>query len=205
MLRNPVSKRNLSLISLGLLIALAGMAVTLRPKAARADEGVPFRGTLSVQFTGSQVCANGDTNCTTCVGNSSFYVEAQGIANTSMGPLFVEVLKCFNPVGGLQHFGTYAGTLTTTAPNKKDSLTWAYSGQNDNGGDFYTFGPFSGTLTITGGTGKFANAHGSAAFTAASGPSFTATAFPGPPSPFSMAGMAFYFVEGTLSLPNAGQ
>jgi hypothetical protein len=203
MSRNQVSKRNLSLISLGLLIALAVMAIALRPRAAQADEGVPFRGTLTVQFIGTQVCAtSGDTNCTTCVNNSSFYVEAQGIADTSLGPLFVEVLKCFNPVGGLEHFGTYAGTLTTNAPNKKDSLTWAYSGQNDNGGDFYTFGPFSGTLTITGGTGKFANAHGSAAFTAASGPSFTATAFPGP-SPFSMAGTAFYSVEGTVLLQNA--
>jgi hypothetical protein len=203
MLRNPVSKRNLSLISLGLLIALAVMAIALRPGAAQADEGVPFRGTLTVQFIGTQVCASGDTNCTTCVANSSFYVEAQGIANTSLGPLFVEVLKCYNPAGGPQGFGTYAGTLTTTAPNGKDSVTWTYSGKNDNGGDFYTFGPFSGTLTITGGTGKFANAHGSAAFTAASGPNFTATAFPGPPSPFSMAGTAFYSVEGTVLLQNA--
>jgi len=203
MSRNQVSKRNLTFISLGLLIALVVMTVALRPRAAQADEGVPFRGTLSVQYTGSQVCASGDTNCTSCVASSSFYVEAQGIANTSLGPLFVEVLKCYNPVGGPQQLGTYAGTLTTTAPNKKDSLTWAYSGQNDNGGDFYTFGPFSGTLTITGGTGKFANAHGSAAFTAASGPSFTATAFPGPPSPFSMAGMAFYSVEGTVLLQDA--
>jgi hypothetical protein len=207
MLRSSVSNRNLSLISLVLLIALAVMLVAVKPRATHADEGVPFRGTLSVQFTGSQVCASGDTNCTTCVGvgNSSFYVEAQGIANTSLGPLFVGVLKCFNPVGGPQHFGTYAGILTTTAPNGKDSLTWAYSGKNDNGGDFYTFGPFSGTLTITSGTGKFVNAHGSATFIAASGPSFTATAFPGPPSPFSMAGMAFYFVEGTVLLQNADQ
>jgi hypothetical protein len=203
MSRNQVSKRNLTFISLGLLIALVVMTVALRPRAAQADEGVPFRGTLSVQYTGSQVCAGGDTNCTSCVASSSFYVEAQGIANTSLGPLFVEVLKCYNPVGGPQQLGTYAGTLTTTAPNKKDSLTWAYSGQNDNGGDFYTFGPFSGTLTITGGTGKFANAHGSAGFTAASGPSFTATAFPGPASPFSMAGTAFYSVEGTVLLQNA--
>jgi hypothetical protein len=204
MLRNPVSKRNLSMISPGLLIALAVMTVALRPRAAKADEGAPFRGTLAVQFTGSQVCASGDTNCTACVANSSFYVEAQGIANTSLGTLFVEVLKCFNPAGG--SFGTYAGTLTTTAPNRRDSLTWAYSGQNDGtAGDFYGFGPFSGRLTITGGTGKFQNAHGSATFTAASGPSFTATAYPGPPSPFSMAGMAFYSLEGTLSLQNAGQ
>jgi len=203
MLLSSVSKRNLSVISLVLLIALAVVLVAVKPRATHADEGVPFRGTLSVQYTGSQVCAIGDTNCTSCVASSSFYVEAQGIANTSLGPLFVEVLKCYNPVGGPQLLGTYAGTLTTTAPNKKDSLTWAYSGQNDNGGDFYTFGPFSGTLTITGGMGKFANAHGNAAFTAASGPSFTATAFPGPPSPFSMAGMAFYSVEGTVLLQDA--
>ena len=205
MLRNSVSKKSASLISLGLLIAVAVMAIASRPRAAQADEGVPFRGTLTVQFVGTQVCASGDTNCTACVGNSNFYVEAQGIANTSLGPLFVEVLKCFNPVGGPQQFGTYAGTLTTTAPNGKDSLTWAYSGKNDNGGDFYTFGPFSGTLTITGGTGKFVNARGSAAFTAASGPSFTATAFPGPPSPFNQAGVAFYAVEGTMSLQSGDQ
>ena len=117
--------------------------------------------------------------------------------------MLVEVLKCFNPTAGAG-FGIYAGTLTTTAPNGKDSLTWAYSGQNDNAGDFYGFGPFSGKLTITGGTGKFDGAQGSASFTAVSGPS-TATAFPAPPSPFSMAGMAFYSVEGTLSLQNADQ
>jgi hypothetical protein len=146
------------------------------------------------------VCASGDTNCTACVGNSSFYVEAQGIADTSLGPLFAEVLKCFDP--NEPPYGTYAGTLTTAAPNGKDSLTWAYSGKNDNGGDFYGFGPFSGTLTITGGTGKFKGAHGSATFTAASGPSITAAAYPGLPSPFSMVGMAFYSVQGKLGLPN---
>ena len=97
-------------------------------------------------------------NCSSCIGNSGLYIEAQGISDTSLGPLFVEVRKCFNPSGGL--FGTYAGTLTTTAPNGKDSLTWAYSGQNDNAGDFYGFGPFSGKLTITGGTGKFQDARG---------------------------------------------
>ena len=200
MLRNAVSKRNLSLISLGLLMALAVMAITPRPTAAHAVEGVPFTGTLAAQFTGSQMCAGGDTNCSTCVGNPGFYFEAQGIANTSLGPLFAVVLKCFNPASG--SFGTYAGTLTTTAPNGKDSLTWAYSGKNDNGGDFYGFGPFSGTLTITGGTGKFVNAHGSAAFAAASGPTITATAFPGLPSPFSMTGMAFYSFKGTVSSPS---
>jgi hypothetical protein len=137
-------------------------------------------------------CAPGDVNCITCLGNSSFYIEAQGIGDTSLGTMFVEVLKCLNPAGG--SFGTYAGTLTTTAPNGKDSLTWAYSGQNDNAGDSYGFQPFSGKLTITGGTGKFDGAHGSASFTATSGP-----ASPGP-SPNSLVAMAFYSVQGKLEL-----
>jgi len=202
MLRTPVSKRTLSLISLGLLLGLAVMTAALRSKAAQSDQGVPFSGTLTVQFVASQICAPGDTNCTACTGANNFYVEAQGIGDTSLGTQFIEVLKCFDP-NGFGGLGSYAGTLTTTAPNGKDSVTWTYSGKNDNGGDFYTFGPFSGTLTITGGTGKFANAHGSAAFTAASGPGFTATAFPGPPSPFNQAGIAFYEVEGTVLLQHA--
>jgi hypothetical protein len=47
-------------------------------------------------------------------------------------------------------FGTHLGTSTMTAPNGKHSLTGSYSGQNDNAGDAYNFGPFSGELTITG-------------------------------------------------------
>jgi hypothetical protein len=86
------------------------------------------------------------------------------------------------------------GTLTTTAPNGKNSVTWAYSGQNTTPADFYGFGPFDGTLTITGGTGKFEGAHGSASFTAASGPTFTAG-----PSPIQYAGTAFYAVHGTIA------
>jgi hypothetical protein len=55
--------------------------------AAQAAESVPFKGTFTVQFTGSQACADGDTNCTACVHNSGFYIEAQGIADTSMAGL----------------------------------------------------------------------------------------------------------------------
>jgi hypothetical protein len=196
MLRNVVSKRNVMSISL-VLLALAAVALAPMPRPAQADDGVPFKGTLTVQFVVSQSCAPGNMNCSTCIGNSGLYVEAQGISDTSLGPLFVEVLKCFNPSGGL--FGTYAGTLTTTAPNGKDSLTWAYSGQNDNAGDFYGFGPFSGKLTITGGTGKFEDAHGSANFTAASGPSTAVGPSPFNP-PVTFVGMAFYSVQGNLGL-----
>jgi len=196
MLRSPVSKRNLSLISTGLMLASAVMTVALRPRTVQADERVPFKGTLTAQFTGSQYCASGDTNCTTCVSNSGLYIEAQGIADTSLGQLFVKVLKCFDPTQ--PPYGTYAGTLNMAAPNGNDALTWAYSGKNDNGGDFYGFGPFSGKLTIKAGTGKFEGSRGIATFTAASGPSIAATAYPAPPSPFSMQGMAFYYVQGTI-------
>lgn len=193
MLRNPVSKRSVMSISVGLL-ALAAMTLALIPRA-HADDGVRFKGALTVQFeliTTIGGCAPGDSNCSTCINNSSVYVEAQGVGDTSLGTMLVEVLKCFNPTAG--SFGTYAGTLTTTAPNGKDSVTWAYSGQNDNAGDFYGFGPFSGKLTITGGTGKFDGAQGSASFTAVSGPSTAG------PSLNSLVGMAFYSVQGKLGL-----
>ena len=91
--------------------------------------------------------------------------------------------------------GSYAGTLMTTAPNGKDSLTWTYSGQNTTLADFYGFGPFDGTLTIAGGTGKFEGAHGCASFTAASGPTFTAG-----PSPIQCAGRVAMVVLGVLLL-----
>jgi hypothetical protein len=194
MLRNPVSKRNAIYICL-VLITLAATTLALKPRAAQANEDTPFKGTLTVQAELIPTiggCAPGDVNCATCVGNSSLYVEAQGIGDTSLGPMFGEVLKCFNPAAGT--FGTYAGTLMTTAPNGKDSLTWAYAGQNDNAGDFYGFGPFSGTLTVTGGTGRFDGASGSATFTAVGGP-----ATPGP-NANSVMSMAFYSVHGKLEL-----
>jgi hypothetical protein len=193
MSEKPVLKQRLGLISLGFLLALALLAFVLPRRPARADEGTQLKATLPVQFIASQLCALGDASCIACTNQGGFFVEAQGIADTSLGPLFAQVLKCFNPNDG--PFGTYSGTLTTTAPNGKDSLTWAYSGKNDNGGDFYGFQPFSGTLTITSGTGKFVGAHGSASFTAAGPPTLTAG-----PSPIQLAGTAFYYVQGQLEL-----
>jgi hypothetical protein len=194
MLRKPVSKRNAIYICL-VLLALAATILALKPRATQAHEEEPFKGTLTVQVEAIPTiagCAPSDVSCITCLGNSSFYIEAQGIGDTSLGTMFGEVLKCLNPTAG--SFGTYTGTLTTTTPNGKDSLTWAYSAQNDNAGDFYGFGPFSGTLTVTGGTGKFDGASGSATFTAVAGPSS-----PGP-NANSVVGMAFYAVLGSIAL-----
>lgn len=177
MLRNSVSKRNLISISLGLL-AMAAMGLALMPRAAQADEEAPFKGTLTVAFVflTTDACALGDAKCLACA--PGFYIEAQGIGDTSkLGTLFFEVQKCRDA-----SFSNYNGTFTMTAPNGMDSLTGTYKGQNDPTEDLYNFGPFSGELTITGGTGKFDGAQGTASFTAVASPN----------------NMAFYSVQGKL-------
>jgi hypothetical protein len=194
MLQNSVLKNRLRFPFAGLLFAIALLAVAFspRPAVAQVDGGATFSATFTAQFIGTQTCAQGDASCTACVNGNGFFVEAQGLSDSSMGPLFVQLFKCFYP--NQPPFGTYAGTLTMTSPNGKDSLTWNYLGKNDNAGDFYGFGPFSGTLTLTAGTGKFDGARGSATFTAASGPSLTAG-----PSPLLIAGTAFYYVHGRFA------
>jgi hypothetical protein len=142
-----------------------------------------------------------------CVQTGSFFVEAQGIAQTTSGPLFAKVLKCFNP--NSSKFGGYAGTLTLSVtppvtppsviPPPKDVLTLTYSGRNDDAGDFYGFGPFSGELTVESGAGKFQGAQGTITFTASSGPSVAAAEFGAAPSPFVWTGNAFYLLQGTIN------
>jgi hypothetical protein len=110
-----------------------------------AEQGA-FKGTLTVQFTLSQECNTGDSTCSQCVQAGGFFAEAQGIAETTLGPLFAKVLKCFNPNSTAQApYGTYAGTLTLSVnppvtppsllPPPKDVLTLTYSGKNDDAGD----------------------------------------------------------------------
>jgi len=193
---NSVLKKRLSLISLGLAFAITLMSTSFSAPAHAQDGTTRLKATLPVQWIATLICAQGDTSCSTCINQNGYYVEAQGLADTTIGPLFVQLSKCWIPNDG--QFGTYSGTLTTTAPNGKDSLTWVYSGKNDAAPDFYGFQPFSGTLTITAGTGKFGGARGSASFTAAGPPSFTAG-----PSPIQFAGTAFYYLQGRLELTSS--
>jgi hypothetical protein len=63
-------------------------------------------------------------------------------------------------------------------------------------GDENGFGPFQGTLTITGGTGRFRHASGGLNFTAVAAPaSVGATTSP------TSNGMAFYLVQGNMVSP----
>jgi len=208
MSRNLVSKSNVFSISVALMALTAGF---LPPTtgAAETDERAAITGNFTVEFEGVATCPSPDPSglpaspstlnyppCMPCVNSGGYYVEAQGSGYTSQGPMFIEVLKCYNPAGA-GGLGSYEGLFQMTAPNRTDSVKGTYSGQNyDYGpsGDPLGFGPFSGTLTVTGGTGKFEGAKGSFSFTALSGPGS-----PGP-TPNSIVGNAFYSVQGKLEL-----
>ena len=208
------------------IAALSLASLTSGGAAWAADsqgQGTFVKGTLAVQFvTTGTSCASGDSACTSCLSLGGVFVDAQGLADTTVGPLFAKVLKCATPPGntafGGPTYGGYSGTLTlsisppvclspcspTTPPSTavlpEDALTLTYSGKNDDLGDFYGFGPFEGTFTVESGGGKFQGAKGQLTFIAQSGPglngseSGTTTST----SPFNTTGTAFYLFEGTL-------
>jgi hypothetical protein len=184
MFRNLVSRRNLVWISLGLLL-LAAMSFVLAPKRARADEGRPIKGDFTVAFSGMPNTAG----VSFCGGTpSGVVVEAHGNGYSTLGALSFSLQK--TTVGT-----TFHGCLTLTALNG-DTLTAIYDltagAPNSN-----LFRDATGTLTFTGGTGRFDGASGSANVTAVFS-RIGGTAAP-------MQGIAFYSVDGNVSLPQADQ
>lgn len=183
MFRNLVSRRNLLLISLGLL-ALAAVTVVLAPKGALADEGVPIKGTFTVAFSAMPNTA-GDSFCGgTPLAN---IVEAHGSGASTLGALSFSLQKTVGP--------TLHGCLTLTAPNG-DTLLAIYDG-TQGAPNANNFRDATGALTFTGGTGRFLNASGSADFTA------VFSRIGGTANPIQ--GIAFYSVEGTVSLQRGDQ
>jgi hypothetical protein len=169
-------------MGLALAFVLAGVAFT--PKAALADSGVLIDGAFVV----SAAAPSAIDFCTREGTPSGISIEARGIGSASrLGPLFLKITKCLTFPGGGSvgsgGVGTYAGTFAITAGNG-DTLNGTYAGTEDFSGlDANGFGPFQGTLTVTGGTGRFSDASGVLSFTA------TDTAFP----------QVYYLVHGTLS------
>jgi hypothetical protein len=163
---------------MGLAIALVLAAVALTPKAARADSSVHLDGAFVV----SAAAPSAIDFCTSEGTPSGISIEARGIGSASeLGPLYLKITKCLTFPGG-GSVGTYAGTFVMTAGNG-DTLSGTYSGTEDFSGlDANGFGPFKGTLTVTGGTGGFSHASGVLSFTA------TDTAFP----------QVYYLVHGTF-------
>ncbi len=71
MLRNPVSKRNLTVMFLGLLLALTAASVVLRPKPALAGGGAERNGHLHVTKECSKYDGTAGSYCTITSSNFS--------------------------------------------------------------------------------------------------------------------------------------
>jgi hypothetical protein len=164
---------------MGLALAFVFAWVALTPKAALADSAISIDGAFAV----SAVAPSKIDVCISQGTPSGLSVEARGIGSTSrLGPLFLKITKCLTFPGG-GSVGTYAGAFVITAGNG-ETLNGTYAGTEDFSGlDANGFGPFQGTLTVTGGTGRFSDASGVLSFTA------TDTIFP----------QVYYLVHGTLS------
>jgi len=165
-------------------VLLAGI---LLPQAVLADDDVPIRGTFTVSFMRPSAV----DYCGGAAGTTS--IEAQGIGSiTGLGPLFITVKKCYT-------FGTfrYAGifTLSSGPSGAGDTLSGTYAG-TQRARDENEFGPFDGTLTITGGTGRFRHStSGVLTFTAVAAPP-SVSAVPGTPKVNSNA---YYLVRGKMT------
>lgn len=185
MLRNLVSRRSLILISLGLLVV--GMTVVLAPKGTLADGGMPLKGNFTVAFSG-RPNTGGDTFCGGSSDPSGVTVEAHGAGHSTLGDLSFSLQK--TTVGLAFH-----GCLTLTSL-KGDTLTAIYDltagAPNAN-----LFREATGTLTFTGGTGRFEGASGSADVTA------VFSRIGGTSNPTQ--GIAFYSIDGTVSLQQSDQ
>lgn len=166
-------------------LALSATIVGFTPQAAFAD--VPFRGSFAVAFSGSLNTAG----VSYCGGPAlARVIEAHGTGHTSLGAFSFTLFKT---TGG----GALNGCLTLTAPDG-DILEATYVGSGL-AANANNFSPSSGTLTFTGGTGRFKNATGSAVWSAMNDLFYPASSFAGGgPATAPTQGMAFYLIDGSI-------
>ena len=142
------------------LFVIAVVAV-VGGQTARAD--TPVTGAFTVTFA----LAPGQG---ACAGN--FAVEARGIGETTHGPLFLTIQKCFY-VASRTYAGTFAlcPTEALCDANSIDAVSGTYEGAADPYiGDFPGFfGPFHGTLTIERNNSQNERRTGTIDFTAITG------------------------------------
>lgn len=162
--------------------------VLLMSSSALADEGVPIQGA----FTVTAAVTPNTGGVTYCGGTAlSLAVEAHGNGFSSLGALSLSLLKTIN-VPGAMH-----GCLVLVSPNG-DTLTATYDG-TEGVTDPNGFRPATGTLTFTGGTGRFQGAAGTAKFTAVFLALYPHSSFlGGGSSPLQVA--AYYVIEGRVSV-----
>lgn len=177
------------------LFPLAAVTIAVACQAAQAQE-LPMNGPFTVTYVGQP--ADSIPGVPDCTGN--IWVEARGIGQTILGPMFYTVQKCYN----LTNF-TYAGTFTLClsdalcGPNSKDSMSGVYTGADDayDGHFPIVFGPFHGTLTVNEGTGRFEGARGTINFAAMGAQNIQFN--PDGTIAGVHEGTAYYALRGTLS------
>jgi hypothetical protein len=188
MLRKLLSSRILP-AALGLMLLATSIAVFV-PKRTRADEGERIRATFTVAYAGIPNTAGASF----CGGSPKFVnVEAHGAGSSNFGPLSFSLHKTVDPATGAAH-----GCLQLTAPNG-DSLEAIYDLKLGAANDHHFGLGTDGTLTFTGGTGRFQGASGSAALAAVFADFYPASSFVGGTSN-PLQGVAAYSVDGTLSV-----
>jgi hypothetical protein len=170
-------------------VLLTAVSLIAGPSAARADDGVPLRGAIAATAAASPNTAN----AVFCGGSPlSLVVEAHGDGFTSLGPLSFFLQKTID-APGLMH-----GCVTLTAPDG-DILNATYDGTegDPNANGFVTA---TGTLTFTGGTGRFENAGGQANFSATFFSLYPANSFVGGKAGVPLEVSAYYTFQGHVVL-----
>jgi|SRR5688572_9370767 len=172
-------------------MALATMLVGLASHSVFADgrsDGRPFHGSFAVTF-GTTLNASGESFCGGPVHART--VEAHGNGSSTLGNMAFNLIKGNTPGVG------FHGCLTLTAANG-DVLEATYIGGGA-AANARGFAPSAGTLTFTGGTGRFKNASGSATWTASNVVFYVASSWAGGgPSTAPIQGTAYYEIEGTI-------
>ena len=156
-------------------LAFAAMSVALTPTSGLAQE-YPFQASITVAFaaapnTGKLGFCGGPTGPSAY----AFVAEAHGVGASTLGVMSMTLQKSLDATGPMH------GCVTLTAVNG-DTLSATYNGtEGDPNALGFQFG--TGTLTITGGTGRYRGATGKVTFTAT----------------FSSIETGSYLFEGTVS------
>jgi hypothetical protein len=169
-------------------LALAAATLALGPQTVLAYD-VPLQASFAVAFSATPNTGN----VAYCGGAPGpIAIEAHGDGFSTLGALGFSLQK--TQAGALFH-----GCLTLTAPNG-DTLTATYDVAGSAPPNANHFSPAAGTLTFTGGTGRFSGASGRATITAVFDAFYPASSFAGGTGTAPLQGMAFYLVQGKVSL-----
>jgi hypothetical protein len=172
--------------------ALTAMSFIVAPQTVLAYD-IPIQASFAVAFSGTPNTGN----VAYCGGTPGpVAIEAHGDGFSTLGALAFSLQK--TQAGPLFH-----GCLILVAPNG-DTLTATYDAAGSAPPNANHFAPATGTLMFTGGTGRFRGASGSATFTAVFDSFYPASSFAGGTGTAPLQGMAFYVVQGKMSIDGSG-